>query len=194
MSSRDTLPSANFVLSATALSQVPQDPRPHIVIAGRSNVGKSSLLNALLGQKKLARVSATPGRTQALNFFLIDDTYYIVDLPGYGFARAPVAVKDAWGALVDEYLDTCANVSAALSLLDCRRNPEDEERMLWDFFARKNIPFAVVLTKTDKLGRGALNTAAKLVTETTTADIIRHSTEHADGRKELRSWLERHAR
>ena len=147
---------AIFVGSFTAVGQIPSDKRPHIAFAGRSNVGKSTLLNSIVGQKKLARVSKTPGRTQALNFFLIDDSYYFVDLPGYGYARAPKNLRREWGMLVDKYINNVNNLCGMIFLIDCRRDLNEDDLSLLEWLSGRNIPFVPVLTKTDKLSRNAL--------------------------------------
>lgn len=147
---------AVFVGSFTSISQMPSNTLPHIAFAGRSNVGKSTLLNSLVGQRKLARTSKTPGRTQALNFFLIDDRYYFVDLPGYGYARAPLKMRREWGTLVDNYVNNVDNLCGMIFLVDCRRDLSEDDKTLLDWLDAKRIPFLPVLTKADKLSRSAL--------------------------------------
>lgn len=147
---------AVFVGSFTSISQIPSNTLPHIAFAGRSNVGKSTLLNSLVGQRKLARTSKTPGRTQALNFFLIDDRYYFVDLPGYGYARAPLKMRREWGTLVDNYVNNVDNLCGMIFLVDCRRDLSEDDNTLLDWLDAKKIPFLPVLTKADKLSRSAL--------------------------------------
>lgn len=134
-------------------------------MAGRSNVGKSSLLNRLLGQKGLAKVSSTPGKTQALNFFLVNDQFYLVDLPGYGFAKVPETVRTSWGKLISTYLNETERLQGLLLLLDSRRSvtPDDLQLMRW--LAKRQLPLLPVLTKCDKLGAAALATAASAATE-----------------------------
>jgi GTP-binding protein len=147
---------AVFVGSFTSISQIPSNSLPHIAFAGRSNVGKSTLLNSLVGQRKLARTSKTPGRTQALNFFLIDDRYYFVDLPGYGYARAPLKMRREWGILVDKYVNNVDNLCGMIFLIDCRRDLSVDDRTLLEWLDAKKVPFLPVLTKADKLSRSAL--------------------------------------
>ena len=185
-------PQAIFRLSAYSLSQAPRDRKPQIAFGGRSNVGKSTLINTILGKKKLARTSNTPGRTQALNFFEIDDRYYFVDLPGYGFAKAPLAVKEAWGKLVDGYLSESESLAGVVALLDCRREVRDEDRQLFEWLEDKNIPHIVALTKTDKLSANQLNKARAHIKAELTGDVIFFSAKNGNGVKELWSWINAH--
>jgi len=128
---------------------------PEVAVAGRSNVGKSALLNRLIGQRHLARVSRTPGRTQQLNFFLIDDRLVLADLPGYGFARVPAALQAQWKTLIETYLTRRRNLRAVAVLVDLRRNIEADDAALLDFLNAHRIPALVVGTKADKLPYGA---------------------------------------
>ena len=142
--------------------QFPADPLPQIAFSGRSNVGKSSLINSLLGRKSLARVSSTPGKTVTVNFYLVDDALYLVDLPGYGFARRSPAEKKAWSALTDGYFVKNPNIDrlvAVNQLIDVRVGPTDDDRMMLRFLADNRIPFFITATKCDKLSPSALRTA-----------------------------------
>jgi GTP-binding protein len=145
---------ARFVAGAAEPRRIPELPHPEIAFAGRSNVGKSSLLNRLVGQHKLARVSKTPGRTQQINFFVIDDRLTFVDLPGYGFARVPLPVKEQWKALVETYLTNRANLDAVVVIVDLRRGVGEEDGQLLDFLSTHHIYAIVVATKADKLAYG----------------------------------------
>ncbi len=146
---------ARFVKSAVKSSHYPEDDLPDVAFAGRSNVGKSSLINALLGRKRLARTSNTPGRTQQINFFMVEDSLYFVDLPGYGFARVPLEVKRRWGPMVDEYLRGRKNLRLVLVILDIRRDPSPDDLTLVEWLDHYGIPHVFVFTKTDKLSKGA---------------------------------------
>ena len=148
--------SARFLAAASDGSHLPQHQWPEIAFAGRSNVGKSSLLNRLTGQHKLARVSKTPGRTQQLNFFLINDAVVFVDLPGYGFARVPLAVKAQWRTLVESYLTVGHMLRAVVVIVDIRRGVEPDDQQLLDFLAAHHIRSILVATKADKLKRNDL--------------------------------------
>lgn len=142
-----------FIKSAFQEKHYPPPDRPEIAFAGKSNVGKSSLLNTLVNRRKLARTSSTPGRTQAINFFRFGKTLYLVDLPGYGFARVPIKVKKSWGQMVENYLRARETLKAVVVILDIRRDPStgDENLINWlNYYAIKPI---VVLTKADKISR-----------------------------------------
>jgi len=141
-------------LSMTAGSekQFPKDGLPQIALSGRSNVGKSSLLNCLSGRKSLARVSSAPGKTITVNFYQIDNALYLVDLPGYGFARRPLEDKERWSGLTNAYF-TSKTMQAVAQLIDLKVGPTADDRMMIDFLNRKAIPYMIVATKTDKLNQ-----------------------------------------
>ena len=139
--------------------QAPPADLRQVAIAGRSNVGKSSLVNAVVGRKRIARVSGTPGKTREINFYLIDNRFFLVDLPGYGFARAPEAVRDAWRRLVEKYLTHNDRLDGLILLLDCRRGVQEADRQLLDYVSADEIPVLVVLTKMDKLNRSGRTNA-----------------------------------
>lgn len=150
---------ARFVGAAAAPGSEPPPRLPEVALAGRSNVGKSSLLNRLVGRRGLARVSGTPGRTRQINFFEVDGRWTLVDLPGYGFAVGPEAERRAWGPLVEGYLRTRATLRGVVVIVDVRRGLEADERELLDFLAAVGRRAAVAATKLDTLGRGAARTA-----------------------------------
>jgi GTP-binding protein len=156
---------AAFLKSAFLESHYPPPANPEIAFAGRSNVGKSSLINALLSRKKLARTSSTPGRTQALNFFLIQDLFYFVDLPGYGYARVPLAVKKSWGVMVETYLRRRSNLKGVVLILDIRRELTEGDIQLLEWLNRYRIHPIPVLTKADKLSRSRSAARADLINE-----------------------------
>jgi GTP-binding protein len=143
--------SAQFVKSAVWPPQYPQALMPEIAFAGRSNVGKSSLMNTLVGRKGLAKTSNTPGRTQLINFFSINGVVSFVDLPGYGFAKVSRAMKKDWGDMVEAYLRERKNLAAVILILDIRRDPSDEDLDLRDWLEHYRLPYIYILTKTDKL-------------------------------------------
>jgi GTP-binding protein len=140
-----------FHVSATRPQDFPRDGRPHIAFMGRSNVGKSSLLNRLLGAHGLARTSKEPGRTRAVNFFSVNDRLYFVDLPGYGYARVPDAVREQWKGLVDAYMAEPGRPDLAVHLVDSRHEPSEMDRELCDWLRDLGVRREIVLTKTDKL-------------------------------------------
>lgn len=148
--------SADFVTSAPTLARCPEPTWPEIAFAGRSNVGKSSLINDLLNRRGLVRTSSTPGRTQLLNFFAINESLYFVDLPGYGFARAPRAVREQWQPMVHGYLRGRSTLKAVVWLLDVRRDPSSEDLQFLDWLEENEIPTIPVITKVDKVSRNEL--------------------------------------
>ncbi len=135
------------------MSQLPKDARPQVALAGRSNVGKSTLLNRLVGQKNLAKVSSTPGKTRSLNFFSIGERFYLVDLPGYGYAKVSKSLKDEWGKLIETYLRTCPNLTGLVLLLDVRRDVTDDDLQMLEWLAKRSLPVLAVVTKVDKVSR-----------------------------------------
>jgi GTP-binding protein len=140
-----------FHISAARPEDFPRDGRPHIAFMGRSNVGKSSLLNRLLGAHGLARTSKEPGRTRAINFFVVNERLYFVDLPGYGYAKVPDAVREQWKDLVEAYVAEPGRPDLAVQLMDARREPGDMDRELVDWLRDRGVRQEIVLTKVDKL-------------------------------------------
>jgi len=153
--------SARFIKSAVQPDDFPRDRRPEVVFCGRSNIGKSSLLNALTNTKGLARTSSTPGRTQTINFFLIDESIYFVDLPGYGYAKVARSAREAWGKSIERYLQDRQELKLTLLLVDCRIPPTEQDVMMKEWLDSRGIPSAVILTKTDKLSKNQLNQALR---------------------------------
>jgi GTP-binding protein len=145
--------SAEFVTSAVKKAQYPPEALPEIAFAGRSNVGKSSLINTLVNRKRLVKTSSTPGRTQLINFFDINKELAFVDLPGYGYAKVPAAVRKKWGPMIETYLSTRRTLKGVVIILDIRRKPREEERDLIHWLAHYSIASILVLTKTDKLSK-----------------------------------------
>jgi len=146
---------ARFVHSAYSPKDLPKPELPEIAFAGRSNVGKSSLINCLLLRKKLVKTSSTPGRTQSINFFLINNSFYFVDLPGYGYAKVSKAVQARWRPLVESYLKNRGTLRAVVHIIDSRHPPTPEDIQLQDWLRIHSIPVITVLTKIDKLSRNA---------------------------------------
>ena len=155
--------SATFLKSAAKISQLPEGVNKEVAFIGRSNVGKSSALNALTGQKHLARTSKTPGRTQCVNFFSIDNKNYLVDLPGYGYAKVPKTLKDNWHQLLDQYLRTGQNLQGLILLMDIRHPLQEFEKRMLDWATQMKTPTHVLLTKADKLSRGAQSSTLQTV-------------------------------
>ena len=166
----------------------PDSILPEVAFAGRSNVGKSSLLNALVRRKSFARVSRTPGRTREINFFRVNNGFVLVDLPGYGYARISKEQKAAWKPLMESYLRRTSQLRGIVLLLDIRREPSDDDRDMLDFLAEMEIPTLIALTKTDKLSKSAAreraaNIARDLALES--EQVIPFSAHSGEGRAEL---------
>jgi GTP-binding protein len=157
--------SAEFIKSAFEEDHWVEDRLPEISFLGRSNVGKSSLLNSLLNRKKLAKTSNTPGRTQSINFFLINESFFFVDLPGYGFAKVPKKIKADWGKMAEEYLAKREQLMLSIQLVDARHKPTKLDRQLYEwltFYQKNNI---VIATKADKLSNNKLFKSLKIIRE-----------------------------
>ncbi|MFH1279737.1 MAG: ribosome biogenesis GTP-binding protein YihA/YsxC [Candidatus Eisenbacteria bacterium] len=183
--------SLEYERSVTKLGDLPRPHHPEVALLGRSNVGKSSLLNVLGGRKDLARTSRTPGRTRAINYYR-GDRLYLVDLPGYGFADVPDSVRRAWGALVEGYLQKRESLAAGLLVLDLRRVPNEMDRIMSRWLVDREIPWLAVLTKSDKLKRGEIRGAVDRITETLELrpeQILLFSAKTGAGREPLTGWI-----
>jgi len=168
--------SARFIKSATRPDDFPRVQRPEIAFCGRSNVGKSSLLNALTNVGGLARTSSSPGRTQTINFFVINESMYFVDLPGYGYAKVSKTVRESWGPMIEDYLRNREQLNLAVMIVDSRMAPTDSDVMMKQWLDRCRIPTTVVLTKTDKISNNQLHQALRQGTQTLdTKEIIAFS-------------------
>jgi GTP-binding protein len=179
--------SAEFIISAAAPKQFPTDNKPQIALAGRSNVGKSSIINALLHRKNLVKTSVTPGKTQLVNFFLINEKFYFVDLPGYGYARVPQAVTEAWAPMIEGYLKDSLTLAAVVVLLDSRRMPDERDIRLTAWLRQNNIPVVYALTKIDKLNRQEKDRARRDIGSLLgiTEELVLTSAKGGQGIKEL---------
>ena len=155
--------SAEFITSAVKRPDYPEEMLPEVAFAGRSNVGKSSLINTLVNRKHLVRTSSSPGRTQTLNFFRINNQVNFVDLPGYGFAKVPLKVKAQWKTMVESYLKTRTTLQLVIILLDIRRTPSSDDASLMRWLESFGIPFLIVLTKTDKLSQNKCSAQQKII-------------------------------
>jgi len=178
--------SSEFEKSAFAREHWVNGGLPEIAFLGRSNVGKSSLINSLLRRKGLARTSNTPGRTQSINFFLINGSFYFVDLPGYGYARVSKATKADWGKMAEEYLSRRTELMLSIQLVDARHDPTELDRQLNEWLVFNNKQHLVVATKADKLSNNALDKRIQGVRSAFTAsDVIPYSSNSGRGRDEL---------
>lgn len=178
-----------FVGSFFEVSQIPKNNRPQIAFAGRSNVGKSSLLNRLVGRKKMAKVSQTPGKTRSLNYFLINNKCYFVDLPGYGYAKVPKAVRNSWGKLIENYLVQCEQLAGLVLLLDSRRDFTDQDRQMLEWLSEQGLPVLPVSTKIDKLGKNAAVKKRRQIEAELGVEVIQFSSVSGVGKKELMSAI-----
>ena len=148
--------SAEFILSGTKTSHFPADNLPEVLFCGRSNVGKSSFINALVNRKALARTSSNPGKTQTVNFFKINNEFYLVDVPGYGYARVSKGMKESFGKMIEEYLMKREVLKKAFLLVDYRHEPTQDDVLMYQFLKYYNIPVCVIATKMDKLKNSEL--------------------------------------
>ncbi|MDD7182689.1 YihA family ribosome biogenesis GTP-binding protein [Peptostreptococcus anaerobius] len=146
--------SSEITMSAVNKKQYPSEGVPEIALAGRSNVGKSSVINGLLNRKNFARTSSTPGKTRTINFYLINNEFYFVDLPGYGYARVSKTEKEKWGSIMERYLEDREELCAILLLVDVRHEPTADDKMMYDWIKYFGYNCVVVATKADKISRG----------------------------------------
>jgi GTP-binding protein len=166
----------------------PDSSLPEIAFAGRSNVGKSSLLNTLVRRKSFARVSRTPGRTREINFFRINNSFVLVDLPGYGYARISKERKAEWRPMIESYLRRTTQLRGIVQLLDIRREPSEDDRAMLDFLAELEVPTIVALTKADKLSKAGARAQAASISKSLMLEpdqVILFSTQTGEGRAEL---------
>lgn len=154
--------SARFIKSSPSLKECPPPDRPEFGFIGRSNVGKSSLINMITGWSKLAKTSAQPGKTRTINHFLINESWYLVDLPGYGYARVPISQRDKWIRQTENYVMKRDNLVCLFVLLDSRHKPQPSDIKFMELLGKKGIPFARVFTKADKLTKAALERSVNL--------------------------------
>ena len=184
--------SAEFIKSAFARKDWPHDGRPEIAFLGRSNVGKSSLLNSLLQRRSLARTSNTPGRTQSINYFLINDSFYFVDLPGYGFARVSKTMRADWGAMAEDYLSERPELALCIQLIDSRHEPTKLDLQLNEWLVYHQREHLVVATKSDKLSVNELSKKMrKIEKDLSTSKVLSYSSQTGKGRDEVWSKIER---
>jgi GTP-binding protein len=157
---------AEFIISAVGPKQYPTDALPEIALAGRSNVGKSSFINKMLNRKSIARTSSKPGKTQTLNFFKVNESFYFVDVPGYGFARVSKTEKEKWGKMIEEYFTSREELKTAIQLIDVRHPPTKDDQAMYSFLKHYGIPVIIIATKVDKISKGQWQKHEKIVRET----------------------------
>jgi len=153
--------SITFLREVTSVKNAPSDEKPNIVITGRSNVGKSSIINALFNKKGLAKTSSTPGKTRALNFYNVNDKYYLVDLPGFGYAKASKVEQDKWKTLINNYFEQSKRIRALLQIIDSRHEPTELDLKMSEFVSFFNIEIIILLNKIDKLKQSQVSTSKK---------------------------------
>jgi GTP-binding protein len=184
-----------FVLSAGNASECPAGPQVEIAVYGRSNVGKSSLMNSVFARKSMVQVSSTPGKTQRLNYFLVNGAFHVVDLPGYGYAKAPVSARVQWGRMMQQYLRTREQLVAVVQLVDCRHEPSREDREMVQWLRDEHMPFCLVATKVDKLAttkrQPAVQAIVKQLELPATQATVAYSSENGEGRPALLAWIGR---
>lgn len=180
---------AKFEITAVKPAQYPASNAPEIAFVGRSNVGKSSIINTLLNRKNLARVGATPGKTREINFYNIDSKLYFVDLPGYGYANVSKTKKSTWNEIIETYLYSRPQLRMILMLVDIRHTPSDDDRIMYRWLLEREVPHAVIATKLDKISRNQLNARLKDIKDTLElkdgVEIIPFSAESRQGREEI---------
>ena len=180
---------AEFVLSAASPEQFLRDGRKQLAFAGRSNVGKSSVINRILNRKNLARVGASPGKTTQINYFLIDNRIYLVDLPGYGYAKVSKSERDRWGKLMENYFKTSGLIDLGVLIVDARHKPTADDVTMCDFFRTDGCPMIVVANKLDKLKKSEIEPNLALIRETLDLDesdfLVPFSAEGGDGKEQL---------
>ncbi len=157
---------AELEVVATRRSQYPEEGKPEFLLVGRSNVGKSSFINSILGRKNLAHTSATPGKTQTLNFYKVNDSFYLIDVPGYGYAAVDKKTQAKFGMMIEEYLEKRNQLRRVFMLIDFRHKPSDDDIMMYNFLKYYNLPVTVIATKSDKISGGAKQKNLKQILDT----------------------------
>ncbi len=176
-------------------SKLPNNIHPEVAFAGKSNVGKSSLINALMNRKSLARTSAQPGKTQTINYYNINDAIYFVDLPGYGYAKANEEVKAKWGKMIEDYLHKSKQLKAVFLLIDIRHEPSGNDKIMYDWILRQGYKPIIIATKLDKINRSQIQKQVKLIKTSLNVEkdtvLIPFSAETKQGRDEIYELLDR---
>jgi GTP-binding protein len=185
--------SSDIVISAVRPAQYPETELPEFALAGRSNVGKSSFINKMLNRKGLARISSKPGKTQTLNFYLINEILHFVDVPGYGYAKVSKSERAAWGKMIETYITSREQLRAVVLIVDLRHPPTQDDVMMYNFLKHYDIPCVVIATKADKIPRGKWQKYLKVTKETLDLDendqIVLFSSETGEGKDKAWSIL-----
>ena len=186
--------SASLETVCGVTSKLPQNTLPEIAFAGKSNVGKSSLINGLLNRKALARTSSQPGKTQTINFYLINEAFYFTDLPGYGYAKVSQAEREKWGPMIERYLHGSKQLKAVFLLIDIRHAPSANDRQMYEWIRYQGFSPVIILTKADKISRGARQKQMKLIREGLGCEkgaiLFSFSAVTRDGRDEIWDYIE----
>lgn len=175
-------------------SKLPENAHPEVAFAGKSNVGKSSLINALMNRKNLARTSSQPGKTQTINFYNVNDAIYFVDLPGYGYAKVSLEIKAKWGKMIENYLRRSSQLKMVFLLIDIRHEPSENDRTMYDWIRKMGYQPVIIATKLDKINRSQIAKQVKIVKEglkaSTDTVVIPFSAETKQGRDEIYALLD----
>ena len=187
--------SVEFVTSAVRRSQYPTNNLPEFLLVGRSNVGKSSFINTIINRKNLARTSSIPGKTQTLNFYLINNEFYFVDVPGYGFARVSQKLKNKFGLMIEDYLKERENLKMVFMLVDARHKPTEDDTLMYNYLKYYHIPVTIIATKSDKVGKNNITKNTKIIEETLKLEesdnLILFSAQSKIGKEEVREQIEK---
>ncbi|CAM4437020.1 ribosome biogenesis GTP-binding protein YihA/YsxC [Paenibacillus phoenicis] len=188
---------AEFIISAVGPNQYPEDALPEIALAGRSNVGKSSLINRMINRKNLARTSSTPGKTQHLNYYRVNDRLYFVDVPGYGYAKVSKSQREVWGKMIEKYLQERETLKLVLQIIDLRHPPTKDDELMYDWLKAYELPVCVVATKADKVPKSRWQKHLKIIKEALVLragdPLILFSAEEGIGKDELWAQIKRYA-
>ena len=187
--------SVDLKISAVRISQYPTDIKPEFLLIGRSNVGKSSFVNALINRKNYARTSSKPGKTRTLNFYLINENFYFVDVPGYGYASVSKSIHEKFGKMIEEYLENREQLKRVFMLIDFRHKPTENDVLMYNFLKYYNVPTTIVATKLDKVGKPQQDKQIKIIKNTLniieTDGIVLFSSITKVGKQEVHSIIER---
>ena len=182
-----------LTISAVRQSQFPEDNKNEFLLVGRSNVGKSSFINAIISRKNFARTSAKPGKTQTLNFYLINEFFYLVDAPGYGFAKVNKQLKEKFGLIMESYLESRENLKMVFMLIDFRHKPTEDDVLMYNYLKHYNIPVTIVCTKVEKVSKNSIPKQVSIITKTLEVnkeDLVLFSSVTKLGKQEINNKLE----
>ena len=188
-----TIKKSRFVRSLNAFESFPGQGLPEIAMVGKSNVGKSSLINSLCGNSRLARISSEPGKTRLVNLYLIDEAFFLVDLPGYGFAKAPKQEKQKWADMIEDYLERSKHLKRVFQLVDLRHAPTEDDQLMVEYLRHYDIPFTVVATKADKLSKAQRSRSIPVICRTLAVqpwEIVACSSKDGTGKDRLLELIE----